>query len=315
MVRLLLDEGAMVNSVDVESRNSLFFAIQRNDMPTIKLLLSRGVEVNNADALTADPLKAAMEVQNIAVIKLLLQSGASLTTNKRRGNRLVMLACDNGDIDLFDILVERGIGWHERDDDGRNVVMRAYLARQTDMAKTFLIRYNYRKSINIKDKKGDNLLTLAIKQEDAAVVQFILENCLDINFDDRNEAGKTALILAAELDLEQVARILLPRLNATQRNMTDSTKTTALTWAVKNGNVGLIGEILKYPDVDTICRDAFEKSPYDYAKSDVIRFLIFQHQSANRGRETDLKVASGRPCSIDMQARLTKKPKSALPII
>lgn len=309
LVRLLLDEGALINSVDEAGRNSLHFAVVRNDVPTIKLLLARGIEVNNADHNKVDSLKLVADVHNMSVVKLLLQNGASLTTNRKRGNKLLMAACDTGDIDLFDILIERGVGWHEQDESGHNVVMRAYLARQIDLSKIFLIKYNYRKSINAKDKKGNSLLMLAIQQEDADFVEFLLDNCPDLNFDDRNDAGKTALILAAELNLEEEARLLLPKLNSTQRNMTDANKTTALTWAVKNGNIGLVSEILSYPDTDTICRDALEKSPYDYAKTDALRFLIYHHQTTNKGKETDLKVSSGSYFLRDMQARLTHKPR------
>lgn len=186
---MLLEEGANVNSLDTEQKNGLVYAIERNDLSIIKLLVNNGIEVNNTDLNKEDPLKRAIEHQNLPIIKYLLQHGASTTAERRRGNHLMMMACDLGDSALFDILVERGISMVEKDEKGHNVVIRAYLSNQLNLAKRLLVHYSYRRSINLKNKNGDTLLNLAIKQEDYHFVKFLLEVCPDINFDERNKVG------------------------------------------------------------------------------------------------------------------------------
>ena len=186
IIKLLIDEGADVNSLDTHQRNSLVYAIERNDIGLVRLLIDRGIEVNNTDIDRCDPIKSAIDLQHIPMIKYLLRHGASTTADRKRGNRLMMMACDIGDNDMFDIIVERGISMNEKDDKSHNVVVRAYLARQLDMAKRLLLQYNYKKSINQKDKIGDTLLNIAIKHEDYNFVKFLLDLCTDINFDERN---------------------------------------------------------------------------------------------------------------------------------
>jgi hypothetical protein len=84
--------------------------------------------------------------------------------------------------------------------------------------------------------------------------------------------------------------LIIPRLNTTQLNMSDSTKNTALSWAVKNKNLSIIAGLLKTKDIDILSRDCFDKTPYDYAANDIIRHMLSEYQTATKGREIELKA-------------------------
>ena len=290
LVRLLLDEGADPNSVDKHHKNGLVFSIERNEEASLKLLLARGTEVNNLDLDKQDPLQVAMDADHIAFIKLLLRAGASTATSKKRGVQLIMTACDYGDLDFFDILIEKGVSWHSLDEAGRNVAMRAYLAKQISLADRLLTVYNFKTQVNARDKKGETLLTLAIRQEDLAFVTSLLVTCDQIQIDLRNEEGKTPLLLAAELNLTAIVILLAGRMTSTMLNMADLAKNTSLIWAVRYNNLNAIRSLLANKDIDTTCKDALDKSPYDYAQSDEVRQLIYSHQMESKGSEAEIRV-------------------------
>jgi ankyrin repeat protein len=305
MIRLLLEEGADPNATDKNQANSLVYAIERNDEGILKLLLSKGTEVNNMDINKIDPLHHAIRLEHLPFIKLLLRGGASTTTSKKRGVQLIMMACDFGDPDLFDLLIEKGISWNTIDENGRNVVMRSYLAKNISLTQRLLIHYNLKSYVNFKDKHGNSLLMLAIKQEDLNFIEYLLQTCENLQIDQRNDEGKTPLLLACELNLGSIARALASRMNSTQINMADSQKNTALIWAVKHHNLIIISALLDNKDIDTTFKDALDKSPYDYAHTDEIRHLIYNHQLANKGKEAEIRVAR------DMAKRVNKKNKQS----
>lgn len=102
------------------------------------------------------------------------------------------------------------------------------------------------------------------------------------------------MILAAELNLEQIAQLIIPHLNHTQLNMTDGLRNTALNWAVKNKNLSVISMLLRTEAVDVLTRDCFDQTPGNYAQSDIIRHMLFQYQNDIKGNDGVLKTTKGR---------------------
>lgn len=295
VIRILIDAGGDVNTTEKETnKNGLIFAMQRMDEPIVKMLITKGCDVNNLDKLKQDPLKLAIEQQNLAFIKLLLKAGASTSNSKKRANLLLMMSCDFGDPDLFASLVEKGVAWGEGDPNGNNVAMRAYLAQQNDMCKKLLEDYGFVEQINRRNKNGDTLLLLSIKAEDVKMVEYLLRTFPDkIQTELRNNLGKTALTLACELNNTLISLELLPKMTSIQLNMSDGQKFTPLHWAVKNHNIVIISNLLKCAQLDTTFRDTFEMTPYDYAKSDVVKHMIFKHQQEHRGLDVEERIVRG----------------------
>ena len=300
-MKLLAEKGADPNLVDKAGRSALIWAVERNELPLLRLLIAHDADVNIQDTEKRDALEFALELRHTAFVKLLLKKGASTANGRKRAHRLLVLVCETGDEELLETLVERGVTLLDKDELGRNIVMRAYLAGNHRLAKKLVESYSFKNHINFADKRGDSLLMMAVRAEDPDMVRFLLEACDNLLLDQRNAQGQTPLLMACELNLEQIAMLLIPRMNSTLLNMSDDVRSfdqqhkhTALLWAVKHNSLLLIAALLECGDLDTTCRDALEQTPYDHAASDLVRHLIFQHQLKNRGNDIELKVSRGR---------------------
>ncbi|KIK64485.1 hypothetical protein GYMLUDRAFT_241031, partial [Collybiopsis luxurians FD-317 M1] len=76
--KLLLENGANVNSQGGRYRNALQVAVQRNNGAVVKLLLENGADVKAQGCFYGNALQAAALRGNEAVVKLLLENGADV---------------------------------------------------------------------------------------------------------------------------------------------------------------------------------------------------------------------------------------------
>lgn len=190
MVKLLLDKGVNPSCCDKQNRNGLVFAIGRNDEIILRSLIAAGSDINRLDDSKADPLKYAIDALHLAFVKLLLRNGASLITFKKRANQLVMIACDFNDMELFNILIEKGVSHQEMDEHRNNPAMRAFICRNIDMTKRLLEGYMLKNNINNFNREGNTLLVLAIKAADESFVQYLLNTCEKIDLNLRNKVSR-----------------------------------------------------------------------------------------------------------------------------
>ncbi|KAK9800087.1 putative C2H2-type domain-containing protein [Seiridium cardinale] len=78
LVEVLLEQGADMNSIDPETRESVLVeAIRAGSYATVEYLLTRGASVNAMDQQKTNPLIEAMKRRNSGIVSLLLRHGAS----------------------------------------------------------------------------------------------------------------------------------------------------------------------------------------------------------------------------------------------
>lgn len=108
IVRLLVHNGANVNTQDINGATPLINAAVRDSLPSVKLLLEIGgnIEAKQADGCTA--LMVAAVAGHVKVLQLLLRKGADPhTKNTRLGSALVQ-AATNGHEVAVGLLLDHG---------------------------------------------------------------------------------------------------------------------------------------------------------------------------------------------------------------
>ena len=115
MLRLLLDNGAAVDSRDAEGRTPLFRAAARGQIGTATLLLDRGADPAVAESTQGQmPLHRASDNGELEMVQLLLDRGAPADALDGSGFSPLMLAAQPqsfsnvGDGSLLEILVAHG---------------------------------------------------------------------------------------------------------------------------------------------------------------------------------------------------------------
>ena len=112
VVRLLLENGAMVNVLTGEYENALHAAsaAHQGSEVIVKLLLENGAEVNAMGGQYGNALQAALFQGNEAIVKLLLENGAELNAmGGEYGNALQAASSQGNDSEAtVKLLLENG---------------------------------------------------------------------------------------------------------------------------------------------------------------------------------------------------------------
>lgn len=113
--------------------------------------------------------------------------------------------------------------------------------------------------INQNNENGFSPLILACYRGNVEVAKFLMDNVKDINY--KSQEGTALAGLSVKYNKDLVEYILTKNANP---NITDSTGSTPLFWAVKFGNKELIELLLKHK-ADKFIKDAEGKTPFEYA--------------------------------------------------
>lgn len=195
----------------------MFYAVANNNPICLTLLLGAGSEVNIYDIDKVDPLQLAFEGNQIEMVKQLVENGAAVNTRARRGRKLIFYAADYNDFTLIRILQERGVSLEDSDDEGRTLVMRAYLAKNYELCKKMLNTCNLRVKINDQDnvgncdnhQNGETLLMLVVRDYNHYFLTFIINNYPSIDLERKDKKGRTATILACQLGHDEIVDELI----------------------------------------------------------------------------------------------------------
>jgi ankyrin repeat protein len=118
IVRMLLDYGARTDLRDLDEWSALDIAASNNNIAALNVLLEHGVR----DLDLA--LHSACSNNALLCAQALLDRGVDVNCRAFRGRTPLMSAVgDNADVDIVNLLLERGARVHDVDDDGWNAFM------------------------------------------------------------------------------------------------------------------------------------------------------------------------------------------------
>lgn len=95
---------------------------KKDFLTIIKLLLANGAKVNTRDRVGQTALSLAAAVGNVATLKVLLRAGAYIHTRDKRGNGALIGAIQHHNTDTIEFLLEQGINVNARNKEGTTVL-------------------------------------------------------------------------------------------------------------------------------------------------------------------------------------------------
>lgn len=224
-VNQAIEKGAWINTrkhllhvPNLISKNPtpLTIACEKGNEKIISLLLDSGADINKKDSYTGQtPLLAALhgtKANRFSIAMFLLEKGADpfsvQKTTSPLEETLVVLASDDEQtieegFELFKYLIERQVSI-DICRGKENVLTFATHYGNYNVAE-FLIKENYF-DINSKDLAGDTALIVATKNNQAQIIQLLLELGADKSLTDSK--GKTAYDYAVELNNKDVIILL-----------------------------------------------------------------------------------------------------------
>ena len=139
VVALLLERGADVNARDSELGDTpLHRAAQCGNVDTVTLLLDRGALIDSLDSMRRTPLARSIEASQLQVAKILLDRGADVEDKDSQGHGALHHACEKRDQFSIRMLLENGADVETRDTASRTLLMRASSLGRKDVAELLL---------------------------------------------------------------------------------------------------------------------------------------------------------------------------------
>ncbi|MEW6347470.1 MAG: ankyrin repeat domain-containing protein [Thermodesulfobacteriota bacterium] len=244
VVKLLQEEGAGTNLEHVDRVCALTAAVRRGRTNLVRAILKKSVDVNAKDTYgrTAlmvavgkggadmpirpqdhgahvDDLDGGCETPPAEILRLLLGHGADVDARDLTGRTPLMIAAGAGSVDAVTLLLEHGADAKTVDRYGQTALVWAVRAGHADVAEL------------LRAQGGKLTLPVAAMLGDTEAVRRLVEEGADP--DQRDSAGRTALMIAVEKRHSDVAKVLLN--GDVEVNAADKFGRTALMLAAREG--------------------------------------------------------------------------------
>jgi ankyrin repeat protein len=179
----------------------------------VDLLLARGAPINARNLAGATALYFAAEGDKTLIVQRLIEGGADVKLAGRSGISPVAAAAYAGSDAIVEALLARGADERAPDETGKPPIVYAAAGARLDIVKRLLAR-----NIDLNARYSNNLTLLmwasgpdekASEAQAIKVVLYLLEAGAHIN--DRDDRGRTALMIAAEGGHAEIANLLLAR--------------------------------------------------------------------------------------------------------
>ncbi|NXM59090.1 RN5A ribonuclease, partial [Illadopsis cleaveri] len=232
LVRLLLDRGASVHARKDNGGTAFTEAGIRGDVGILQLLLERGSDINDRDINGFTAFMEAAWYGKEEALRFLYSRGAEVNLRRetseekaklhKGGATALMDACRERHFSAVKILVqEMGADVNIRDNRDRNALIHA-LKKGSDKKRyqsavsivCFLLEHGV--DVKSKDECGKTALILAVEMESPELVMALLEKD-EIDIDDVDEEGSTALMVAVEKGDCEIAKLLCEKGARTDR--------------------------------------------------------------------------------------------------
>lgn len=207
----LLDQGASVDARDRLGARPLSHAAQAGHLEMVDLLLQRGAPIDARNLAGSTALFAAAERGQTAVVQRLIERGADASLRGRSGISPVAAGAFAGRAALVQLLLDHGGDGLAPDDTGKTPIIYAAASGQLEIVKLLLAQHI---DINARYANDLTLLMWACGPDDSVaepqaleVVAYLLD--AGAHIDDRDARGRTALMISAEGNHPEIAKLLL----------------------------------------------------------------------------------------------------------
>ena len=242
MMILLWDSRIDVNGTDSKRRTPLSYAASNDDCRPLGILLRHNaVDINMGDLRGQTPFYFTVRGGNKAAVKKLLDDTRLDPNLSSNDLSPLAIAAGSGSMELLEMLLsDQRVAVNDRINGRVHPLIFALLHKNEGSSLRLLRVPNV--NVNCSLSYMSALMWGIIFEQTAVVVEILKQDQIDVNH--RDNAGRTALMLAIEEGNDEVSMALLKRKDI---NLTfeDVMEKSALDYARKSGNTKTLGEIRK----------------------------------------------------------------------
>jgi ankyrin repeat protein len=213
LATMLLDQGASLDARDRLGARPLSHAARSGHPQMVDLLLARGAPIDARNLAGSTALYFAAEGSHILIAQRLMERGADVKLTGRSGISPIAAAAYAGNDVIVEALLAHGADERVPDETGKPPIIYAAASARLDIVKRLLAR-----NIDVNARYSNDLTLLmwasgpdekVPEAQAAEVVSYLLE--AGAHIDDRDDRGRTALMIAAEGGHADIADLLIAR--------------------------------------------------------------------------------------------------------
>ena len=194
IVALFLDNGAPIDARDLDGSSALFKAAEAGRLPMVRLLIERGADVNLPGRSGITPLSAAAYIGSVPIMQLLMEKGADPKAIDSTQKTAIIYAAGRGFFPVVRILLDHGVDVNAKCGNDLTVLMWAagYSAEAgvNDVVQVMTILIDAGARLDEQDNRGRTALMIAAELDHAAAVDVLLAHGADKSLKDKQ--GKIA---------------------------------------------------------------------------------------------------------------------------
>ena len=211
LARRLLGDGASLQARDRFGAMPLSRAAKAGDVAIVELFLEHGADINARNLEGSTALYVAAEAGRHSVVKTLIARGADVNLPGRSGLTPIAATAFIGDDPLMRLLLDKGADANAVDGTGKSAI--CYAAGRGFPA---AVRQLLDRGVDVNRRYGNDLTVLmwaAGYTEEAGtadmdeIVKLLIAR--GAHLDDRDNRGRTALMIAAAVGHTAVAELLI----------------------------------------------------------------------------------------------------------
>lgn len=191
-----------------------------------------------------DALLDAVLKDDFEEVEYQLKHGAS--PNYARGQKTPLLvACEKGNLDIVELLLESGANASYKNAKGQNALMVAAKVSKNDDILRMLINKGYA-NVNDADNEGKTVLMYAVQNPNLQIVNFIIDESVaaSANYNHADIHGMTVAMYAAKDGKAKALQALIKKCSGIEWNMTDNPGNNVLTYAIQSGDMDTVHTVL-----------------------------------------------------------------------
>ncbi len=249
--KLLLDGGFDLDDENFDATQTLWWALNTEDIEVVRLVISRGADIDAVLPHGQTSLQEALKTENVAIAKLLLSLGANITKSGRHGYTAVTWALRWGNIEVLSLMIRKG-SVTEPQELGK-IMQWATLHGEAELVRLLIVRGA---NPNDMDSRGQPVLHTAITRGKDDVAKVLIDYGADLAA--QNNVGETPLHFAATYAREDIATLLVnkgARVNALSHH-----QRTPLIKAIQGGSMPIV-KLLLEKGANVAARSPFEGLP------------------------------------------------------
>ena len=246
ILRCLIANGADVNGVNKVKHTPLMIAAIRGHINALTLLIKHGADVDLQDSDGYKALHFAVYGSDISseIFSCLIGIGADVNARTKNGVTPLMIAAEEGHINVVTSLVKCGANVHLQDKDGQTALHHAMQSPQASICEVLSCLIKNGADVNAHTFHNETPLMLASRDGHVNVVTFLIKHGADVDLQDKD--GDTALHYAASSSLPEIVEMLL---NLGASHMCNHQGLTPLHQACISANIAVVEYLIQRPEI------------------------------------------------------------------